>query len=389
MKAVVYFTALLVSLTQAQTCQKVECSKNHKACSTVSGTSVTVNPEFCEDNKVCHYNTEFSHSECMHKLSDPKAEMFLYPGYYCGYYQANVGSVSFYDKAKCVFGEKVCGPTVSAAEFNKKEDSFYVCQGKHTYDQCERHSDCYTYGNKEYDNERGKFVYKGNFCDSGRCTPEVGIGHYCKAHEACGRDGFCLFPDATLDFGYCVEYGSVESNGAQVQANRSGAFLYQQHSEKVCKSGFLDSTNGKCKNGPQSVNKGNTCSSDADCPNTDSTTSSCKCSLDGNKYCDISGGDEEWTNVITKFHKYLNKTPEFHPSEMWGPCMDTPEYKDWYCAEFEAKHYVELLKKPDCFEKVMKYHHDYGEYYKVCLRGSFVTPIVAIAAVVVTYVGMI
>ena len=44
--------------------------------------------------------------------------------------------------------------------------------------------------------------------------------------------------------------------------------------------------------------------------------------------------------------------------------MDTPEYKEWYCSEFEAKHYVELLNKPDCFNKVMKAYNEYGEYYK-------------------------
>jgi len=42
-----------------------------------------------EDKKVCHYYSEFRHSECMNELPDPVAEVLLYPGYYCGYYQAN------------------------------------------------------------------------------------------------------------------------------------------------------------------------------------------------------------------------------------------------------------------------------------------------------------
>jgi len=37
------------------------------------------------------------------------------------------------------------------------------------------------------------------------------------------------------------------TSGTPVMANRSGAYLYQQHVEKVCKSGWLDKTNGQCK----------------------------------------------------------------------------------------------------------------------------------------------
>jgi len=44
--------------------------------------------------------------------------------------------------------------------------------------------------------------------------------------------------------------------------------------------------------------------------------------------------------------------------------MESPEYKDWYCSEFKAKHYVELLNAPDWFEDVMKAYGDYSEYHK-------------------------
>ena len=96
----------------------------------------------------------------------------------------------------------------------------------------------------------------------------------------------------------------------------SNIFVYQSDFEKVCRSGFLNVTSGRCSSGLKSKNKvsnidlfknylnqGKICTSDLDCPTTDPQKyASCKCghNAKGTKYCDIEGGDDEWTDVFTK-----------------------------------------------------------------------------------------
>lgn len=80
----------------------------------------------------------------------------------------------------------------------------------------------------------------------------------------------------------------------------TGLFVYQQDFEKVCRSGYLNQTSGRCVNGLKSKNKGGVCMSDLDCPTTDPALfAKCKCghTSKGTKYCDIEGGDDEWTEA--------------------------------------------------------------------------------------------
>lgn len=61
-------------------------------------------------------------------------------------------------------------------------------------------------------------------------------------------------------------------------------------------------------------------------------------------------------------------TKDYHSAEVLGQCMETEEYKAWFCSEFEAEHYVEFLNKPSCFDKVMASYDEYSQYYKICLN---------------------
>mmetsp|Transcript_13586 Transcript_13586/g.15755 ORF Transcript_13586/g.15755 Transcript_13586/m.15755 type:complete len:246 (-) Transcript_13586:123-860(-) len=244
----------------------------------------------------------------MKKLTD-KLPVYLYPGYYC----------SNYEGATCAFSDKICG-----------KDG--ICVGVYKYGNCQRSADC----------------YYGNFCESGKCVPELKSSQFCMSHEACGRQGYCLHSNADVNFGYCVQYASIESNSTYpILAFKNGQYLYQENAEKVCKSGWLNKSTGKCAPALKSKNKGQPCNFDSDCPTSDSSVNaSCKCSFSGALICDISGGDSEWTDAFDKFQAYIEKTKEYHSSEYMGSCMESQEYRDWFCAEFEAKHFTELQSKP-------------------------------------------
>lgn len=81
-------------------------------------------------------------------------------------------------------------------------------------------------------------------------------------------------------------------------------YYYEEDLAKVCRSGYVNKTEGICAQGVKSLNKGQPCSSETDCPTTDSNVyASCKCGFNskGTKYCDISAGDDEWVSAFEQF----------------------------------------------------------------------------------------
>lgn len=204
----------------------------------------------------------------------------LFPGYFWEYY----------DGAYCAFSDKIC------------KNGLWV--GKHTYDTCVVSGDW----------------YYGHYCKDYRCVPEVEIGNYCSVQEACGRGAFCLRSNAEVNYGYWVEFNSIEDNSStQVLAYKDGKYLYQENVEKVCKSGWINPNTGKWGEAVKSTNRGLSCSSDSDCPSSDpSIFAPCKCSFDGTKRCDILGGDDVWVNALEKFKGYVEETKNFHTAEGKG-----------------------------------------------------------------------
>ena len=83
------------------------------------------------------------------------------------------------------------------------------------------------------------------------------------------------------------------------------------------------------------------CERDEDCPSETNLThySKCECvySPEGNGYCNLHSGDDEWVTahedvfikINHKFLAYYNATKNCHSSQRWGEC-DQPElYKRW------------------------------------------------------------
>ena len=190
--------------------------------------------------------------------------VFLYPGYFW----------SYYDGAQCIFAGKYC-----------KDGK---CDGKHRYDKCYQSADW----------------YYGHYCYQGICMPEVGIGSKCTSHQACGRSGFWLFNSSSTIHGYWVEYFSITSTSDPVliYSSENSNYTYQENAEKVCSSGWINSTTGTCSEAVTSSNKGEVCTADTDCPTSNSNIySTWKCGFDGQSRCDLHSGDDKWLDANEKF----------------------------------------------------------------------------------------
>lgn len=149
------------------------------------------------------------------------------------------------------------------------------------------------------------------FCnEGGRCVREKETGERCTMNEACGRNGMCIFETTLSTYGTCVDILSQSEDSlvlpmykADMADVDSNIYVYQMDFEKTCRSGYLNTTTGRCSNGLKSKNKGKICTSNLDCATTDPTKfAKCKCghNAKGTKYCDLEGGDEEWTDAFAK-----------------------------------------------------------------------------------------
>lgn len=144
--------------------------------------------------------------------------------------------------------------------------------------------------------------------EGGRCVRHKKVGERCSSNEACGRKSMCIFETTLSTYGTCKEVLSESDNNlvlpmykADMSDTDSNLFVYQNDFEKVCRSGYLNVTSGRCTTGLKSKNKGKVCTTDLDCPTTDPLKyAKCKCghNAKGTKYCDIEGGDEEWTSAF-------------------------------------------------------------------------------------------
>ena len=140
--------------------------------------------------------------------------------------------------------------------------------------------------------------------------------------------------------------------------------------EKLCRSGYLNTTTGRCGRELKSLNKGKPCQTDQDCPTSDGLVfAKCLCGVNnkGTKYCDIEGGDNEWIEAKDKFLLYNEASFNCHTAEGFGKCRaESDVFKEYKCAEFKAKNYVKLIKNPDCFKDRYYLYPEFYEYSWYC-----------------------
>ena len=125
--------------------------------------------------------------------------------------------------------------------------------------------------------------------------------------------------------------------------------------EKLCRTGWVEFSDGRCGEGVQSKNKGLECQANSDCPTSRTginTTCRCGFNANGTKYCDVEGGDDEWVAARSAFQLYIDGTKNCHNAARWTECGNQELYKEWRCAEFAALYYVELLDNPTCLSEM-------------------------------------
>ena len=59
-----------------------------------------------------------------------------------------------------------------------------------------------------------------------------------------------------------------------------------------------------------------------------------------------------------------------HTAENLGLCHEDELFRDWKCKELKAKLFVDLIDNPYCMDELYKYHPNFSEYYKYCLKAQ-------------------
>jgi hypothetical protein len=98
--------------------------------------------------------------------------------------------------------------------------------------------------------------------EGGRCVKYKSLGERCSSNEACGRKALCIFETTLSTYGTCQEILSKSIDNlvlpmykTDMAETDSNIFVYQQDYEKVCRSGYLNTTSGRCVAGLKSKNK--------------------------------------------------------------------------------------------------------------------------------------
>ncbi|CAI2371396.1 unnamed protein product [Moneuplotes crassus] len=336
---------LLVNFLSMQVrsqCPKVNCltsdssvpedgnTKRNRICSQKSSNDISISSNVCAEDESCFISQNW-HGTCEPSVS-PDFGIILYPGYRCR------GSEVF---GTCRFGTKVCN----------NEDR---CEGYPSYHYCRRTSDC------NFD----------HYCShDGICLLLNENGESCSTHDSCEKNSMCHYTDPTDDFGTCVEVASKDEREL-VLPEYNKVPVRQDDMEKLCRTGMVNRTTGNCAIKLKSTNKGKECTTDNDCPTSDENVkAACKCgySGDGKKYCDIEAGDTEWVDATNKFEEFFLTNLDCHTGEGFGRCgQKESQFMEYRCAEFKAKHYVELLNNPDCLKENYQNSPIFWEYSVYC-----------------------
>ena len=129
----------------------------------------------------------------------------------------------------CMFGQKRCGSNAA-------------CQGVSRYGACRQSADCVL----------------DHFCSYGHCIPILTQGSACTSSEDCGREGICLFTQATK-FGVCTNILSLETGAPILYKVDNKKIIYTEGAEKACRTAWIDKIELRGSEGLQSKNKGISC----------------------------------------------------------------------------------------------------------------------------------
>ena len=196
---------------------------------------------------------------------------------------------------------------------------------------------------------------------SKRCNRYLNESQTCYYHEQCGREMLCrkFSQNATeSEHGKCTKFFSLEK-GEIIDIYDSNYWLQFQ-----CKDGYADiktrsdkySSTGKCGYKIQSLNAGEKCVSDEDCPtNLQDFYSRCSCTpnKDGAAFCEYDSGNDQWVDVIKLFKKYVEDTKSCHISRgLNHHCFDpqkTAKYL-WQLGPFI--NFSKIHKVEDCLLEI-------------------------------------
>ena len=336
-----------ISFTVESTCKAVKCESSpsgssgnqikNREWSITDDKSITIYSNACKEEE------EWFMSDNWYGTCEPKVDRifdyFLYPGYRCKGDEV---------LGVCRFGTKICNQN-------------YRCEGIPLYGSCKRSGDC-------------NF---GSYCnEDGICLELNQAGERCTTHDSWVKNHLCFFETATQAFGTCVAVISRDERELVLPEHNDLPAL-QEDMEKLCRSGMVNRTTGRCASILKSKNKGKVCKTDADCPTTDENIKAqCKWGFnsDGNKYCDIEAGDEEWVTATRLFQEFHLLNLDWHTTEgfgEWGKQDSMMKQYKW--AEFKAKYYVELLNNPQWVKDNYEFSPLFWEYHLYWYSVALVT----------------
>jgi hypothetical protein len=305
-------------------------ARRNRVCSYKVSSSITIKSNMCGIGEEC-FTHENWYGTC-EPIVNSNYELILYPGYRCRGDEI---------EGVCSFGTKVCNIE------NR-------CEGHPAYGNCRRSGDC-------------NF---GHYCnEDGLCLQLNQGGEQCTTHDSCQKSYLCRYLVPTQTFGICTEVVSMDEREL-VLPEYNDLPVRQEDMEKLCRTGMVNRTTGRCASKLTSTKKGEECTTEVDCPtNDENVNSACKWGYtnDGKMYCDIEAGDDEWVSATEKFQDFYLTNLDCHTGEGFGQCGNAEsKYKDYKWAEFKAKKYVELLNNPECLISTYKtnpYFWEYAQYW--------------------------
>ena len=101
------------------------------------------------------------------------------------------------------------------------------------------------------------------FCnEKGECVSTYDMSERCSSHESCGRDAMCVFKTTLSQYGFCTQILSLSEGSlvlpeykASMSDTGNSVYKYQDNLEKICRTGYLNETTGRCSDGLTSKKK--------------------------------------------------------------------------------------------------------------------------------------
>ena len=197
----------------------------------------------------------------------------------------------------------------------------------------------------------------------GTCTAFKEVGEECEHVFECGRIATCWFNNPNSVRGIWKDYFQINNNDTSnpVFFTYGNDTQFEDDSSLLCSSKYYHPTTGVWMEPPISVNKGEQCVSDTDCPsNIAGIYANCTWGWNNNgyKYCDILPGDDEWQLAFTRFKDYFDATKDdCNVAARWEECGQKTLYNDWMCKKLSAENYVFLRYNKNelpCLEDLKK-----------------------------------